>query len=162
MATQEQLRARLREMARQEGPPVTNIAIVSAVNEGNATCTLVDEDGQEFFDVRLRPVLSGNKSFIQIPKIGSYVLAVRIEDDEDWMVIAQDETDKFLWITPTAKVEVSDKILIEANENNLLTLMQRLFTVIEKGYTTNDGPTIELIFIQEFENIKNDFKKLLK
>ena len=135
---------------------------MKSVDEENATCVLVDEDEQEFLDVRLRPVLTGKQSFLQIPKIGSFVLAVRIEDDDDWMVIAQDETDKFLWVTPTAKIEVSEKILIEANENNLLTLMERLFTVIEKGYTTNNGPTIQLILTPEFESIKNDFKQLLK
>jgi hypothetical protein len=78
------------------------------------------------------------------------------------MIIANDETEKFLWVTPTAKIEVSEKILIEANNNNLLSLMQRLFTVLEKGYTTNNGPTINLILLTEFQSIKNDFKKLLK
>lgn len=160
--TAEQLRARFEQMAKQSGPAVSNIATVKNVDEDNATCVLVDEDGQEFLDVRLRPVLSGNQSYLQVPKVGSFVLAVRIEDDEDWMVIAQDETEKFLWITPTAKIEVSEKILIEANEKNLLSLMQRLFTVLETGYTTNNGPTIELILTPEFESIKNDFKQLLK
>ncbi len=78
------------------------------------------------------------------------------------MIIAQDATEKFLWVTPTAKIEVSEKILIEANNKNLLSLMERLFTVLEKGYTTNNGPTINLIMLPEFQSIKNDFKQLLK
>lgn len=162
MATYEQLYARFQEIAKQFGPAVSNLATVKSVDEDNATCVLVDEDGQEYLDVRLRPVLSGKQSFLQIPKIGSFVLAVRIEDDDDWMVIAQDESEKFLWVTPTAKIEVSEKILIEANNKNLLALLERLFTVIEKGYTTNNGPTIQLILTPEFNSIKNDFKQLLK
>lgn len=162
MATEEQLREGLEKFAKRFGPAVSNIATVKSVDEENATCVLIDEDEQEFLDVRLRPVLTGKQSFLQVPKVGSFVLAIRIEDDDDWMVIAQDETEKFLWITPTAKIEVSEKILIEANEKNLLSLMERLFTVIEKGYTTNNGPTIQLILTPEFESIKNDFKQLLK
>ena len=162
MATESQIRSALQDLAKNYGPPVSNIAKVKSVDEEAATCILEDEDGQDYNDVRLRPVLSGNQSFLQVPKIGSYVLAIRVEDDEDWMVIAQDETEKFLWVTPTAKVEVSDRILMQANNKNLLDLMERLFAVIKKGYTTNNGPTIELILLPEFEDIKTDFKQLLK
>lgn len=162
MATEEQIRKGLQDLAARFGPQVSNIATVKTVDEDKATCVLIDDDSQEYVDVRLRPVLTGNQSFLQIPKVGTQVLAVRIEDDDAWMILAHDETEKFLWITPTAKVEVSDKILLEANNQNLLALMERLFTVIEKGYTTNNGPTIKLILTPEFENIKNDFKKLLK
>lgn len=92
--TPEQLRNRIEEMAKASGPAVSNIAKVKSVDEDKAICILEDEDGQEIPDVRLRPVLNGKKSFIQIPKVGTYVLAVRIEDDEDWMVIACDEFTK--------------------------------------------------------------------
>lgn len=162
MATEEQLREGFQNLAKRFGPAVSNIAVVKSVNENEATCILIDEDEQEYVDVRLRPVLTGNKSFLQIPKVGTQVLAIRIEDDEDWMVIACDEVEKFLWITETAKVEISDKLLFSANGVNLLELMERLFTVIEKGYTTNNGPTIRLIFKDEFNDIKNDFKQILK
>lgn len=149
-------------MAKRHAPAVSNIAVVKSVDEEKGTCVLIDEDEQEYLDVRLKPVLSGNKSFMQIPKIGTYVLAVRIEDDEDWMVIACDEVSKFLWITETCNLEISDKFLIEANDQNLLALMQRLFTVVERGYQTNTGVTIKLILDTEMTSIKNDFKELLK
>ena len=94
MATAAQIREAFEKMAKEGGPAVSNIAKVKSVDETKATCVLIDEDGQEFFNVRLRPVLTGNKSFILVPKVGSYVLAVRVEDDEDWMVIAADEIEK--------------------------------------------------------------------
>lgn len=162
MATPEQLRQGFQELAKMYGPQVSNIAVVKSVDEKNATCILIDEDEQEYLDVRLRPVLTENQSFIQIPKIGSYVLTIRIEDDNDWMVIACDEVEKFIWVTPTAKIELSDKLLFEANNQNLLSLMERIFTVMIKGYQTNNGPTIKLILEAELNSIKNDFKQLLK
>ena len=160
--TTEQIRQGLQDLAGRFGPQVSNIAVVKSINEDTATCILTDEDGQEYVDVRLRPVLTGKQSFLQIPKVGTQVLAIRIEDDDSWMVIANDETEKFLWITPTAKVEISDKLLFEANNQNLLSLLNRLFTVLEKGYQTNNGPTVQLILETEFNSIKKDFKQLLK
>lgn len=162
MATPEQIRKGFEDLAKNHAPTVSNIARVKSVDENNATCTLIDEDDQEFLEVRLKPVISDNKSFIQIPKVGTYVLAVRIEDDDDWMIIACDEVDKFLWVVGDTKLELTDKILLEANNQNLLSLMERLFTVIERGYQTNTGVTIQLILQSEFSTIKNDFKQLLK
>ncbi|KQT17429.1 hypothetical protein ASG31_08440 [Chryseobacterium sp. Leaf404] len=143
-------------------PPVSNVAKVKSVNESEGTCVLIDEDDQEFLEVRIKPVLSDNKSFLQIPKVGTFVLAVRIEDDDDWMVIACDEVEKFLWIVGDTKLELTDKICMEAGNQNLLNLMERLFTVLDRGYKTNTGVTIDLVLKPQFELIKQDFKKLLK
>lgn len=160
--TLENIREQLQQMAGSVGPAVSNIAKVKSVDESKATCTLEDEDGQEVLEVRLRPVLSGKKSFLQIPKIGSFVLAIRIEDNDDWMIVACDEVEKFVWNTAQAEIEISDKIHIEANEKSLLELMEKLFQIIEKGYQTNTGTTIQLILKPQFEQLKNEFKQLLK
>lgn len=162
MATPEQIRQGFEQLAKSHAPAVSNIARVKSVDESTATCTLIDEDDQEFLEVRLKPVLSGNTSFLQIPKVESYVLAVRIEDDEDWMVIASDQVEKFLWTTGKSTVEISDKIHLEANGKNLIDLLERLFTIIELGYMTNSGATIELINQAEFTQLKTEFKQLLK
>lgn len=158
----EQLRNSLAQMAGSSGPSPTNIAKVKSVNESDGTCILIDEDDQEFLEVRLKPVLSKNDSFLQIPKIGTYVMAVRVEDDDDWMIIACEEVDKFLWLVGDTKLELTDKICLEAGNQNLLSLMQRLFTVMERGYQTNTGTTVKLILDTEFASVKNDFKQLLK
>ena len=161
--TIEDIRQRLGDLAGSSGPAVSNIAKVKSVDENGAVCVLEDEDGQEIPEVRLRPVLTGKKSFLQIPKIGSLVLAVRIEDDDDWMIIACDEVDKFLWVTDTTKIELTDKVHISANNKNMAELIDKLFEAILKmRFTTNAGPTIRLINRPEFESLKNEFKELLK
>nr|DAN01608.1 MAG TPA: baseplate protein [Caudoviricetes sp.] len=161
--TIEDIRQKLGDLAGSSGPAVSNIAKVKSVDENGAVCVLEDEDGQEIPEVRLRPVLTGKKSFLQIPKIGSLVLAVRIEDDEDWMIIACDEVDKFLWVTDTTKIELTDKVHISANNKNMAELIDKLFEAILKmRFTTNAGPTIRLINRPEFESLKNEFKELLK
>ncbi|MGZ9736807.1 hypothetical protein [Flavobacterium sp. GNP002] len=163
MATAEQIREGFKAMAKSDGPAVSNIAKVKSVDETKATCVLIDEDGQEFFDVRLRPVLTGNKSFILVPKVSSYVLAVRVEDDEDWMVIAADEIEKIGYYIGNTIFELTDKVHVEAGGENLASLIDDLFTAIgNMVFTTNVGPTIKLVNEVEFQELNTKFKKLLK
>lgn len=163
MATIAQIRERIEEMAKSHGPAVSNIAKVKSVNENLATCVLEDEDGQEILNVRLRPVLSGKKSFIQIPKVGTYVLAVRIEDDEDWMVIACDEVTKISYTVGDVVFELTEKIQLKAGGESLADLMDELFAAIGRMvFQTNVGPTSNLLNKIEFDDLKTRFKTLLK
>lgn len=163
MATAEQIREGFKQMAKNDGPAVSNIAKVKSVDESKAICTLIDEDGQEIFNVRLRPVLTGKKSFILVPKVGSYVLAVRVEDDDDWMIIACDEVTKVAYYIGNTTLELTDKVHIEAGGENLANLIDDLFAAIGKMvFTTNVGPTINLVNKAEFESLRTKFKTLLK
>jgi hypothetical protein len=120
MPTPEQIRKALEQMAKNDGPAVSNIAKVKSVDETKATCVLVDENEQEIFDVRLRPVLTGKKSFILVPKVGSLVLAVRVEDDDDWMVIASDEIEKIGYYIGTTIMEIDAIGFLFQKENETL------------------------------------------
>ncbi|WP_300978537.1 hypothetical protein [Flavobacterium sp.] len=163
MPTPEQIRRRFEEMAKNAGPAVSNIAKVKTVDEEKGLCVLVDEDGQEILNVRLRPVLSNKKSFMLVPKVGSYVLAVRVEDDDDWMVIAADEIEKIGYYIDNTILELTDKVHVEAGGESLANLIDDLFTAIgNMVFTTNAGPTIKLVNKPEFEALKTKFKKLLK
>ena len=163
MPTHAQLREKLEEMSKMHGPAVSNIAKVKSVDEVKATCVLEDEDGQELLNVRLRPVLNGKKAVMLLPKIGSSVLAVRIEDDDDWMVVGVDEVSKVGYYVGNTIVELTDKVHIEANSESLGTLMDDLFTAISNMvFVTPAGNTISLVNLTEFTMLKTRFKQLLK
>lgn len=150
-------------MAKENGPAVTNIAKVKSVDEAKATCELEDEDGQLIFDVRLRPVLTGKKSFMQIPKVGTYVLAVRIEDDEDWMVIGCDEVEKVGWYVGETFIEFTDKIEMKAGGESMGVLIDSLFDAIAAmSFVTPTGNTTALVNAVQFSDLKLRFKTLLK
>jgi hypothetical protein len=84
-------------MAGEVAPLFSILGQVKNVDEANATCDLFDEDSNtELFDVRFRPVLNGTKSITIIPKEDTWALAVRLEDSQDWMIVAVGEMDKFL------------------------------------------------------------------
>lgn len=104
-------------MAGSSAPDVSYLARVESVDIEECTCTLVDDGGQEFFDVRLRPVTGANKSLLQIPRQGSFVLAVRIESTEEWMVVACDEVEKVHLIVGASELIITeDDILINGGK----------------------------------------------
>lgn len=169
MATPEQIRKRLEDMAKDHGPAVSNIAKVKSVDEAKATCILIDEDGQEFFDVRLRPVLSGKKSFILVPKVNSYVLAIRIEDDDDWMIIAADEIVKIGYYIGSTIIEIDATGFLLKKENETLKkiLADLVGTIKQMSFnlTTPDtinGTTTVLNNTAQFTAIETRINQFLK
>lgn len=126
------IRDGLKSMAKNHAPAVTIIARVKSVNETESTCVLEDEDGQEYLDVRLRPVLTGNNSFIQIPQNNCYAMAIRIEDDEDWMIIACDRIEKIKWTIGDNVFEISDKVQLIAGGISMLELWLDLIDLLKQ------------------------------
>lgn len=117
MVSDEELRERFRQTAGAYAPDSSVIAQVDSVNEDECTCVLIDHDGQEFFDVRLQPVTGKNKYFLQIPKEKSFVLAVRIEGGDDWMVVACEEVEKVQLIVGSSEVIITENdILLNGGE----------------------------------------------
>lgn len=117
---------KLHDMAAGFGPDVSILATVKDVDTNECTCTLVDEDGQDFPEVRLRPITGVNKSILMIPSIGSYVLAVRIEGDDDFMIVACDQIDSIEVLSGQTKIEIGDDIKINGGALGGLVKIQEL------------------------------------
>ena len=118
----EQIREKLRRIASEGGPRVTLLAQVKSVDVDELTCVLYDElEDDETFDyndVRLSHVLDGKNSILLIPKVDTWVLAVRIEDDEEWCVISVEEVESIL-ITAAGFTIYMDEEGIQLNGNSL-------------------------------------------
>lgn len=169
MPTAEEIRAGFKEMAKKNGPAVSNIAKVKSVNTSEATCVLIDDDGQEYFNVRLRPVVSDKKSLIIIPKVGSYILAVRVEDDDDWMIIGYDEIEKVGYYIDNVIFEIdADGFKLQKQNETLKILVSDLIAAIKNmsfTVTTPDtltGTTTALTNTVEFEAVETRFNDFLK
>lgn len=169
MPTPEQIREALQEMAKKGGPAVSNIAKVKLIDEDKAVCILIDEDGQEYLNVRLRPVLSGKKSFILVPKVGSYVLAIRVEDDDDWMIMAADEIEKIGYYIGSSIVEIDATGFLFQKENETLKkIMIDLVAAIKAmSFTlatpdTINGTTTALTNLVQFTAIETRINQFLK
>lgn len=125
----ELIRQGLQHLGKKVGPVQTMLAQVESIDEDAATCVL-DEDGLLVNDVRLRPVLNGKESITIYPKPGCWVLAVRIEDDEDWMVVAADEVDKYRLKVGDTELEVKDGFLVKRGEDTLKEVLQLIIEAV--------------------------------
>lgn len=73
--------------------PVTVLAEVKGVNQSDRTCD-IDDDGVVIYGVRLQCITKGNCGVLVLPKLGSKVLCVKIEDTDAFMVIQASEVEK--------------------------------------------------------------------
>lgn len=97
MTKSEEIRNRLKQMASELGPKVSLLGTVKSVNETEQTCVIYDDDLEiDFEEVRLRPVLDGTVSLKMVPKVNAWALAIRIEDEGEFMLIAAGEYDKVI------------------------------------------------------------------
>lgn len=119
MSRLDEIRARLREFAAEVGPAPTMLATVVSVDEDELTCVLDDENGV-IPDVRLKPVLDGEEGVIIFPKVGAWALAVRIEDDAEWMLVAASEVEKYRIKKGDYEFELSDAGFVVKKGNDSL------------------------------------------
>lgn len=153
MDRKKQIRDALQRLAGTVGPVQTILATVVSVDEDELTCVL-DWDDVQVHDVRLRPVINGNESVTIIPKEGSWVIAVRLEDDQEWMVLAADEIDKYRIVAGDLLFEMKDgKFLVQSGNQNLGKCIDDLIIEIQAIYAPKNTVAITAI--------KNRFKQLL-
>ncbi len=138
MGKADDIRKALADFSGKYGPQNTMLATVDSVDEAEFTCVLQDDDNGEltYPDVRLRPVLDGNESVTVFPKVGTWALAVRIEEEENWMVIAVGEADKVVTVADseiksvvgTSEFTIDDGFLMQKGSD---TLKQILTLIVE-------------------------------
>lgn len=105
---------------------VTLMGKVKSVDEAAYTC-VVDDDGVDVPEVRLRPVLDDKESLTIFPKPGTWALAVRLEDTEEWMLIAAGEALKYRIKQNDLVFEMDgNQILIEKTGANLMEIIKSI------------------------------------
>jgi len=132
---QEEIRKALADHAMKFGPAATMLATVVAVDPSTFTCTLVDADDDfEYPGIRLRPVLDGNEALTLFPKVGTWALAVRIEDEEhEWMVMAMGEVDKWrLKIGATIIEQDATGLLVQKGSDTLKQVLTLIIEAMQK------------------------------
>lgn len=134
MGKSEEIRQRLLEWVAKAGPRPTLLGKVKSVNESEKTCVLHDDDTKlDYNDVRLRPVLDGKESITIFPKTGTWALAVRIESEDDWMIVAVGEASKWSLSVGTARIEQdSSGLLIRKGNDTLKDILQMIIESVQQ------------------------------
>lgn len=127
MELDDKIRQALGEHAAKYGPPATMLAKVKSVDEDEKTCIVIETIGEaeiEIPEVRLRPVTNGNESITIYPKADTYVLCIRIENDEQWMVVAVDEAERVNVKTDNTEFDIKEGVLIQRGNDTLKQIIQ--------------------------------------
>ena len=160
----EQIRQGIKNLVRPNisSTIATILGKVESVDEDEMTCVITD-DTNEISDVRLRPVINGNESMTLFPKVGGWALIVKIEEEEDWMLVGADEIDKIRIKVGTSEFEIKDGFLVKRGTETLKKIFDDLFDAIEQlTVNTNVGPSYVPINVATFAAIKVRVDQLLK
>lgn len=151
MGAQEQIRQAIRRLG--ETGAATMAGRAGSLDETAGTITLIDDGDVEVPGVRLRPVLDGLKSLTILPKPGTWCLAVRIEGEESWMLMAAGEWDGWKVKTGTAEWEQDAQgFLMKKGSDELGQLMQDLIDQILLIYAPKDVAGLNALKVR-FQNL---------
>lgn len=147
----EDIRQALRDFTAQG--VATMIGTVSEVDATERTCTLTHED-VAYYGVRLQPVTGGSAGLLVTPKEGAMALAVRIEENDGWMIVHTDEVESIevkagdTTVTINADgIVINDGTVGMAKTDKVVEWMSKVYAdlqAIQKtltgGVTTPQGP----------------------
>lgn len=140
-------------------------AKVVAVDKEKGTCVVNDGD-LDYTEIQLSATIESNsKRFYLIPKVGSFVLVSPINEDIHRLYVEfYSEVEELDFQTEKSQVKINDEgFLFKKEDETLANLMKDLLQEIQRmKFTTNAGPTVNLINRVKFKEIENRFKDFLK
>ncbi len=155
-------------LARRLPKTVVSIAKVTAVDEASATVDVVDVEGNEIFDVRLKAALDLSDHGINVfPEVGSWVLIANIGlSEKEWVVISTTNISKIIVNTSTTTLEIAgDGVAISRGVEDLKTLLTDLLTAITQLTVTcaaAGSPSSPPINLAAFTSLQTRLNSLLK
>lgn len=155
----------LESFSSKYGPAVIVPATVLSVDSDD-TINVQLSGGEILADVRLRSIVKDGGKILLVPAINSVVQIARIENSNEYIVIAVSEVSKVLYIVGTATFDVDTHgFMLKNGVEDLLSLMSDLIDAsVNAIYNTPGGPTAGMLpeSIEIFNNIKARFNTLLK
>ena len=179
MADENDLAGALKTITKTSDEVYAKVCEVLEIDQDEKTVNVKPvDDTAEIYNVRLQAE-SETGGLVLFPKVGSMVLVVFInknnaavvntsEIEKLELVIENSELqidkDKFLFNREQVQLEVDQEGFLLKKENETLKkLMADLITAIKAlKFTTNNGPTINLINIADFIALENRFNQFLK
>ena len=147
------------------------LGVVTDVDEAECTCTVKDED-TEVFNVRLCPITEA-ASLVKVPAVGAYVLCLKIENSEDWMVVGCSEVAKII-LNVGGQTLVIDQngFVFNSGENGMVKIvelvswlqkvyadLQTLQTLLKVSPVAGNGAPLAIVFSPTVPNPKvSDFE----
>jgi hypothetical protein len=149
--------------AAKYGPVVIQPATVLKINNDD-TIQVQLSNGFIIEDVRLKSVIKDGNKVILSPKESSIVQIARIDTNDDYVVISVEEVTKVLYQIDHTTFDVDrNGYLLKCENETLRKLLDDLLdAIMNMRFTTQSGPTVNLVNLMTFQQIKNRVKNLLK
>ncbi|RAJ75536.1 hypothetical protein CLV59_109150 [Chitinophaga dinghuensis] len=146
------------------GPLTILPAKAGEFNEEDNTIKVLLDSGLEIPDARLKSVVKGGGKVILVPVKDSVVQIARIENSDEFIVVAVDEVSQVLYCIDKTVMKMDSKgYLLKKDDETLRKIMDDLLDgIMNMRFTTQSGPTVNLVNRTTFEQIKNRVEKLLK
>lgn len=169
----------VKHLSKNDDEVYAKVCEVLEVNASDKTIDVKPIDGTaEIFNVRLQAE-SETGGLVLFPKVGSMVLVVFLNKNNAAVVNTSEieklelvientelqiDKDKFLFKRDQVQLEIDqDGFLLKKENETLKKLMADLIKAIKAlKFTTNNGPTINLINIADFIALENRFNQFLK
>jgi hypothetical protein len=152
-------------LAGKVGPAALQPATVVEINADDTIVARL-ATGLEIDDVRLRSVVQSGNKVIMIPKVGSVVQIGRIENSEEYVVVAVEEITEIQWIIGGLKfVADQNGFLLEKGSENMRKLMiDFIDAILQERHNHTQGPTVSLTpdSVTRFNALKNRINNLFK
>lgn len=126
------IREALEIHVKRHGPSMVYSATVKALT-AHDTLTVGLDTGLEVPDVRLRSIVSSGNKIVMIPKVGSVVQIVAIENSWEFIVIAVEEITGFKTVIDTVEFSVDNsKLGLKKGTDSLAKLFGELIDEVNK------------------------------
>jgi hypothetical protein len=130
--TTQDIKDQLQALAKQYGPAALIPATVIDVHDDD-TITVQLATGLELDDVRLRSVVKAGSKIILLPKVESVVQMARIENSEEFVVVAVEEiTEIRIEIGNVKYVIDQDGLLIQKETDTVREVLQLIIEAVQK------------------------------
>jgi hypothetical protein len=152
--TQEETKKELAKFAGHYGPAAVLPATVLSVNDDD-TVEIEFSDGAVVDDARLKSVVKDGNKFLLVPAVNSIVLVAKIENSDEYYVIAVDEITEVLAVIGNTKVQVNATgLLFERGNDTLGKVLQDLIAEVLKIYAPMNKPVIAQIKLRADQLLK--------
>jgi len=156
MDKQEQIREGLRRFAERFGPAPTLLGTVVSVDAD--LCTM-NVDELDIPDIRLRPVVGGSEGITVYPKEGAWAVAVRLEQTDEFMLIACSEVAKYRLVVDDMVYEVGeDKFLLKKGNDSLKDVIQLIIEAVQPIVVIYGNNPVYAKLTQALDKLNNIFQ----
>lgn len=142
----EEIKNAFEKFSGKHGPKVIVPAEVLSVNEDELMVAVRFGNDAEVDDVRLKSVVKNGNHFVLLPVVGSIIQVARIENSDEYVVIAVDEITAVRCKVDNAEFKIDqDGFTLQQGDDSLGKVLQDLIEQILLIYAPKNTAAIQLI-----------------